>query len=568
MLFCYLDIFRHPIWFYYQGHSRISSKLGILFSLIIFSLLIYQFTISEFFAKRSPLVVTQSLKTSHASAINFDKNFPLLMTLTDPVSYLSIIDPTIYNLNIEYFNQNKFVKKEVHPCKIDDLHYNESYFNQLQMNKSFCLSDPNFSLEGFLDEYSFSYLQVSLYPCQNSSENNNSCKTQTEIESFFKGKIFFLGYESSQLDARDYLNPLKVICDPPTVYLDQFLTKTNVIYLENIEVLTDDHWLLPEYKMFVNKGIKSETNKLDYEIRNNFSQPLVRWSLVASKEKVVCTRKYQKLPEALASLSSMAQLQIIICGLVVNLFSYVSFLSSLMNKLYDFKKKEANNEKKERVSKYLVENKQRKESDFENQINLKVEECNKNKKLINFPQVIAKINFSPSLSITKSNTIMVNGKISPKEIKDESVNSEKSSIMNNETQKNTIFSLSVLEYFIFKVKQAFCFNQNEKQKTIEKAEKVFKKKMDIIYVQRQLQKIDFFKKIFLNKEQMTLFKGRKKPVFIIENGKHEKKLESIKDLEKYLNCRQIKCRESELDLKLIRNCDLNRIGVKQIRNEF
>ena len=79
--------------------------------------------------------------------------------------------------------------------------------------------------------------------------------------------------------------------------VDNFLTKTNVIYLENIEVFTDDHWLLPEHNMFVNKGIKLETTKFDYEIRNNFSQPLVRWSLVASKEKVVSTRKYQKLPD-------------------------------------------------------------------------------------------------------------------------------------------------------------------------------------------------------------------------------------------------------------------------------
>lgn len=557
----YFDIFKIPIFFYYEGHTRASTKLGIFFSFMIFSFLIFQFIHCEFFAKHLPLVITQSMKNSDSSKISFNKNSPLLMTVTDPITSLTIIDPTIFTINAQYSKQKNTIITEIHACNTDEINYNESSLSSLKMTNVFCFIDPQFSLETSKDENSFDFLQISLDPCQNSSENNNSCKSQEEINNFLGGKVFTFGYGSVELDATEYLNPLKAIPDPPMIYIDNLLSKTNVILLKKIEVLTDDHWLFPEYDINVKKGVKIKNKKFDYQIRNNFSKPLLKWTLIASKEKTICIRKYQKLPEALASLSSMAHLEIILCGFIVHLYSYVSFLRSLLNNLYDFEEKKRNKKQKENEKKEISENEYNKKKDMKTKkiIIYKSNYDNICVTLKNSPEITQKNERPPLISVTKSENFMSNGRIKPKLYDEESIISKDN---HDESKIKTKFSLNIFEYLLYKVKTAFCFNRNEKQKIIEKAEKKFKKKMDIVYLQRQLQKIDFIKNIFLDKEQRVLFKCREKPLFMVleENEKKLNEPKKEKTINNYAIYKEFKIRNG-VDLKLLKSCDLKKIGI-------
>ena len=70
----------------------------------------------------------------------------------------------------------------------------------------------------------------------------------------------------------------------------------------------------------------------DFLLRQNRLDPYIQFRIYASKEEVKCTRKYQKLPEALG----MALLFMIVCIIIGNLVADFNFLKSLSNNLYIF----------------------------------------------------------------------------------------------------------------------------------------------------------------------------------------------------------------------------------------
>ena len=94
--------------------------------------------------------------------------------------------------------------------------------------------------------------------------------------------------------------------------------------MNTAEIVTDSGWLFSNYR--TETDFMFDKNTLDYELRKNSSDPLMKWMIFASKNKVMCSRKYQKLPEVLASLSGVLQFAILFLFLLTNLVTYVSSL--------------------------------------------------------------------------------------------------------------------------------------------------------------------------------------------------------------------------------------------------
>ena len=291
------DLFKVPIVIYFDGKSKRSSILGIVCSFMIFSFLIYQFSTSEFFEKTSPNVVIQSLKQTHAKRIDFNENNPFVLAMADITSVdHKYYDPSIFNVIVTHSINGQTNYLETKRCTYGDLPFTKTFFDSLDLGNTFCLKNKTFFLEGYVDEPdTYSCLSILVYPCDNLT-SNGTCKSAETIESFWENKVFTANHYNAQIDAKDFENPFKIYIEPYGVNVDPAFSKTFYAYLKSAEVDTDDGWLFPNSNLQTN--IMLDRSSLDFQLRTNLAIPLVKWVMFSSKEKVLCTRKYQKLPES------------------------------------------------------------------------------------------------------------------------------------------------------------------------------------------------------------------------------------------------------------------------------
>ena len=83
-------------------------------------------------------------------------------------------------------------------------------------------------------------------------------------------------------------------------------------------------------------NIMFHSKETDFVLRKTAEDPYIKFVIFASKEEAICSRKYQKLPEILGSLTGMANLIMFFCYMVSNLVIHISYLELLSNKLYVF----------------------------------------------------------------------------------------------------------------------------------------------------------------------------------------------------------------------------------------
>lgn len=348
----YFDLFKVQFLFYFQGKAKNSTGFGIALSFLIVIFLIYQFAISDFVLNKSPNVVTQSLATSYSKKIEFNEKTPFVIAFGDATTLTRFIDPTILQLVVLHTINNNSTIIKTHPCQYEDLKdsMNESYFKTLQFEKAFCLDQKKFNIEGYVDDSEYKFVQILVFPCNNFT-SNGTCKTMEKIKSTVKNLIFSFFYRSIQIDANDYQNPLKEMTLPAFITLNPSLKKSNILYLKNGEVSTDNGWIFTGTNIKLESGMMFHTFVQEFDLRLEDSDPFAYFNIFASKQIVQCSRYYKKLPETLASLAGMANLFVIIGAIICNLISYVSSIRYTVNKLYYFEYADKKNKKRKKKEK-------------------------------------------------------------------------------------------------------------------------------------------------------------------------------------------------------------------------
>lgn len=326
-----------PIFLYAKGSPKANSIIFKIFSLVVYAFLLYTFCQGDIFVKQSPEVVYQSKQTQTAKRITFNEKFLISAFVADGYNK-KYTDESIFNVKFIYQKSvHTKIEQEFHHCTAKDFEFNESLYRSFDLEGSFCLKNKSFNVEGYWDEEIMNYLVISIYQCDNKS-TAGKCKPQEEINAFFHDpmnrKHFGLLYQNAQIDLYNRENPINVIYKYDSQTIDPYFTKRNLIYLKNAQITTDDGLIFPS--LTTQSSVMFQTKETDFLLRQNRLDPYIQFLVHASKEEVKCTRKYQKLPEALGSLAGMALFFTIICMIIGNLIADFTFLKSLSNKLYVF----------------------------------------------------------------------------------------------------------------------------------------------------------------------------------------------------------------------------------------
>ena len=246
------DIYSRRISFFYENKERIGSLLGFILTTlyVILSIIFFLFYFIKTIKREDVTASESTIYPKSTPSIEINKeNFYLVFGLEHPTKLTRFIDERIYYpeaVYVERIKENgKFVNKSETILNIercDNKNFGKNYqflFQKGELNNSYCLKDFNVTLSGGIKFNKMAYIRINIYPCVNSSENNNHCKPQDEINYYLTSNYFSILAKDIGLNPLNYSFPAMPIVQDIYSTIDKSLLTEFIIYFGMVEIDTD-----------------------------------------------------------------------------------------------------------------------------------------------------------------------------------------------------------------------------------------------------------------------------------------------------------------------------------------
>lgn len=346
-----IDIFAKRISLFYNAKEKIGSYFGLI---LTFLYIISSISIFIFF-----LVITYQRKDFQVSdSIIYSKDIPTFK-LNVSNSFFCIIgvlnknnskyiDESIYKISAIYYNQFKDLKGDFVNKKILDLpierckkeKYKINFLNGIEFNNSYCIDDFDINLieERLYNNYSF--IEIQIYQCINSTENSN-CKPQEIIDETLEGGHISIQLKNIELKPDNYSYPIL-----PSVYeffssISKYFYK-NIIFSYKITKVESYSGLFYEKKI-ISEDIKLDGAKEDIYYASNNNKIISKMNIRLSHGIHIQKRIYKNLFDVLAL--TAGNMKVIYCLFYLISFIYNNFkfekiiVNSLLNMDIKYEKK-------------------------------------------------------------------------------------------------------------------------------------------------------------------------------------------------------------------------------------
>ena len=246
-----IDMFGVPPLFTIRGHQTFQTSIGAILTIIcIFLMLIYiSYFVNQMITHSDPNILSTIYNEENPLPVYLsNKNFSFAFGLQNE-DYTNYIDESIYNINaiqtkvyLKNNNESEIYNKPINIIRCNEFSFHSipEYFAQLPLKDLYCLNNSEYELEGEYKREIYSYIKLNFSKCENSTENNFSCKPIEVINEHLTGGfigIFMIDYS---LVPRDFKNPF--IAYGKNVYnsfSNQFFVDL-FLYLNNIQIIIDE----------------------------------------------------------------------------------------------------------------------------------------------------------------------------------------------------------------------------------------------------------------------------------------------------------------------------------------
>ena len=348
----FFDLYSKRAGFFYKNNEKIGSLFGLLLSFIFvvasIALLIHNFILT--INRNEVKVYDTSIYAQEMPFVNVNSNnLYFAFGIEDPINSLRYIDETIYYPQILFIDRIKIdgrfvttTKKilEYERCKEENFGKNYQHlFISGELNNSYCLKDFNYNLT-FAGGYKYekmTYIRIKIFPCVNSTENNNHCKSQEIIDYHLTSGYFSILLKNFGLNPSNFSYPVLPTLQDLYTTIDKRTLTNFIINFGVTEIHTD--------MSIFNENIK----KVKYlQYRDNFQNTQFREEKDYLKGKEFCVtqlklddtiiiqrRTYTKISDILSKVGGYMQLMktlFSLIALVINKFSTeVKVLNSIFN---------------------------------------------------------------------------------------------------------------------------------------------------------------------------------------------------------------------------------------------
>ena len=345
------DIYAKRVGFFFENKEKLGSKLGfcltILYVLISFSLFIFYTAIT---IKRTEIKVHDStiyLKDSPDLNIN-PEIFYFAFGVENPMTNTRFIDETIYTVKVKLYERVKDGSTlktinekilDVERCKQEK--FGEIYQKLLvtgELNDSYCINDINLTLSSDYQQSKLSYLNIEVYSCVNTSNNNNHCKPREEIDSYLSGTFISFLAKDIGLDPSNYTYPIIPMVQNLRTTIDKNFFRDYVLYFGLTEIQTDEGLFYESihkerYMNFI-KSTQSFYNRNEQNYYNGDSMCDIQFKF--GDDIHVQKRAFKKMTEVFAITGGYMQLLSTIFSFATLLSNKLGYEIKLVNSLFNF----------------------------------------------------------------------------------------------------------------------------------------------------------------------------------------------------------------------------------------
>ena len=235
---------------------------------------------------------------------------------------------------IAYFVDEEMEKIEVERCNIDKIGSKyKKFFKDYELDNYYCLSKINYTFIFYTNS-----LKIQLFPCKNTSENNNHCKSKEIIDNCLNGKNFEINFEDILITPLNYDNPVKERIN--YVYTTIFKKFGQFLYVEmelvNIETSTNiigfDFLTTPKLDSFIKYDSVEIIPQPGYDLDDELNNSIAEIEFQLNDKILLEKRNYIQFIDVLGEIG----------GLMEIIYSFFDFLCSFLSDIL-YKKTIANN---------------------------------------------------------------------------------------------------------------------------------------------------------------------------------------------------------------------------------
>ena len=322
--FSYLDfdIYSRRLSFFYKNKEKLGSTFGFILTAlyIIISFILFLVYFINTIRRKEVTAADSTIYPIEIPSIEINNNlFYLAFGLEFEISSTTF-------LKVERCNINKFGDE-----------YKEVFGNK-DLNNSYCLQDLNVTLEGGYKYDKMSLIKINIYPCKNSSENNNHCKPKDIIDEYLTSTYFSILAKDIGLNPFNYSFPVVTIFQDLYTTIDKSLLKEFIIYFGINEIDTDiglfSNIIKKEIYLKYMKDFHSFffLNEEDYKSGKEILTAEIRLGDNIHFQK----RTYTKMSQVLSTTGGYMQVIYTLFGLIALLTKKISIEKKLLNSLFNF----------------------------------------------------------------------------------------------------------------------------------------------------------------------------------------------------------------------------------------
>ena len=345
------DIYSNKISLFFNRKTSLGSYFGLTLSFLYCGILISFFIYyTKGVFNKTQLKVYNSVRyPTETPSIKLNNDLFYFAFGAEDETTSVFIDESIYYPEVTYYESVKenndwsnIVERylEIEKCNINKFsNRHKLLFKNNSLSTNYCVKNfNNVKLSGSYSYNEISYIKIMLYPCKNSTENNNHCKPQKIIDQYLSSSYISIQMEDIGITTTDYHNPtIPTIKDLYTTIGKSFFKEMS-IYYKIVEIENDIGLVTQniETQKYIQFDKEYDTLYMQKESEYYEGKPLCRVIIQLSDTIDVHNRIYGKMSEVFATTGGYMQFINTIFYIISSIFNYYNMNSTLIDNLFDY----------------------------------------------------------------------------------------------------------------------------------------------------------------------------------------------------------------------------------------
>ena len=352
-----LDIYSRRIGFFYNNRERISSYCGLFltFIYVVASIILFIYYMILTTQRIEIRVYDSSLISQEMPVIDLNKNyFYFAFGLENPKTLNRFVDESIYIPEVVYIDRAKIngefktINRLTIPLeKCQEGTFGEDYqhlFAVGELANSYCFKDfdYNLTLQGGFKYEKMSYVRIKIFPCTNSTENNNKCKPQEEIDKYLTSGYFSILLKDIGLNPSNYTYPVIPTLQDLYTTVDRRIYKNYILTYGLTEVQTDTGLFDEQitYGKYFQFRKELENFVFREEEEYNSGNEIILVQIRLDDNILIQKRTYTKISEIFSRIGGYMQLMNTVFLLISLLMNKLDAELKILNSIFNFNIKE------------------------------------------------------------------------------------------------------------------------------------------------------------------------------------------------------------------------------------